>query len=267
MVAVGEPTKRPSFSTLTVDDVRRDPNVIHARLRATNPAYRGGALVAVKDVGLVGQINDRGVIDVSGLAGMPFAALDLRQTAISNLTPLAGMPLVMLGLEGTQVTDLSPLRGMKLQKLYLNDTSVASLDALKGMPLEELMLVNTGATDLSALDGMPLKMLWLNGTPVSDIAPIAGCPLMSLTLEGTQVIDLSSLAGHPTLERLHIGNTEVTDLSALEGVKLTRLIFAPDRITKGLDIVRGMTSLEEIGSTLDGRMPPERFWKRYAGAE
>jgi hypothetical protein len=263
MSPTGERRNRPAFSSLTIDDLKRDPNAIHERLRATNPAYRGGALLALQDVGLVGQINDRGVTDISGLAGMPFAALDLRQAAISDLSPLAGMPLVILGLEATRVEDLSPLRGAGLRKLYLNDTPVSNLDPLKGMPLEELMLAGTRVADVSPLAGMPLKMLWLNNTQVTNILSIAACPLVSLTLEGTSVSDLSPLAGHRTLERLHIGGTQVADLSPVSGTKLKRLIFTPARISNGLEIVRAMASMEELGTTFDGRMPPEQFWAIY----
>ena len=122
------------------------------------------------------------------------------------------------------------------------------------------MLVDVGVSDLSPLKGAPLKMLWLNNAPVSDIKPIAGCPLMSLTLEGTKVADLLPLTGHETLDRLHIGRTDVIDLSPLKGVKLGRLIFNPEKIRVGIDVVRDMKTLKELGSTLKGRMPPQAFW-------
>jgi internalin A len=63
-----------------------------------------------------------------------------------------------------------------------------------------------------------------------------------------------------SLERLHIGNTPVRDLTPLAGLKLTRLIFDPARITNGLDGIRQMASLKELGTTLETRMPPDQFW-------
>jgi len=262
--ATADLAEKTAHTLITVQELMQNPNIIHEKLRATNPTYQGNAVV-VDDPqnGLVGQINSSTVKDLSGLRGIPFAALDLRGTLVSDIAPLQGMPLTLLGLEKTGVTDITPLQGCKLQKLYLNDTAVADLSPLRGMPIEELMLVNTRVSDLSPLKGMPLKMLWLNGAPVSDIGSISACPLISLTLEGTEIADLSPLAAHPTLQRLHIGNTKVTDLSPLKGLKLTRLIFDPTRITRGLEIARGMTLLKEIGTTLERRMRPEQFWAMY----
>ena len=33
------------------------------------------------------------------------------------------------------------------------------------------------------------------------------------------------------------------------------------RITTGLDVVRNMKSIRQIGTTIKGVMPPEQFWK------
>jgi len=102
-------------------------------------------------------------------------------------------------------------------------------------------------------------MLWLNETPVDTIAPLAKAPLVSLTLHRTRVTDLSPLAG-TVLQRLHIAETPIADLAPLRGLPLTRLIFSPTTVTNGLEVVRAMTSLTELGSTLEARMPPENFW-------
>jgi hypothetical protein len=120
--------------------------------------------------------------------------------------------------------------------------------------------------DLEPFRGTPLEMLWLTETPVSDIAPLAGCPLVSLTLHRTQVRDLTPLAG-TGLARLHIGETPVTDLTPLRGLRLTRLIFDPRRIEQGLEIVREMATLTELGLTFEERMPPAQFWSRYTPEE
>ena len=254
----------PEYPSLSVEELTKNPDLFQQRLKETNPAYRGGALIANNpQLGLVGQINVATVSDISGLQGIPFNAIDLRNTPVSDISPLAGRPLKMLGLENTRVTDLSALNGMKLEKLYLNGTAVSDLRPLAGVPLLELMLVKTKVQDLTPLKGAPLTSLWVNDTQVSDIAPVAGCPLMSLTLANTPVSDISPLEGHATLERLHIGGTKVVDLSPLKGIKLGRLIFTPSSEMKGLDVVRGMKSMKEMGATLERRMPPDRFWARY----
>lgn len=255
------PGPEVSFESVTAKALLANKNLLHARIRATNPGYKGGAQIAYdKTVGLVGQFSLGTITNLAGLKGMPFGAIDLRGAPVVDLSPLKGMPLLMLGLEATRVVDLSPLKGMQIKKLYLSETAVMDLSPLAGSPLEELMLVDTRITDMSPLKKCPLKMLWLNNCPVSDIKPLAGCPLMSLTLEGSSVVDLSPLAGHATLERLHIGRTAITDLSALKGLKLGRLIFDPGKITVGMDGVREMKTLKEVGASLNRRMPPQVFW-------
>jgi internalin A len=251
-----------SFESVSVEELLANENLLHTRIRDTNPSYKGGAQIAYDEtLGLVGQLNLGSVTNLMGLKGIPFGALDLRNTPVVDLSPLSGMPLVMLGLEKTKVTNLSPLKGMKLKKLYLNETAVKDISPLADMPLEALMLVDTQVSDLAPLKGSPLKMLWLNNAPVSEIKPIAGCPLMSLTLEGSSVVDLSPLEGHKTLERLHIGRTGVTDLSPLKGLKLSRLIVNLEKITEGIDAAREMKTLKEIGPDLNRRMPPQAFWE------
>jgi internalin A len=250
-------------ATLSAEQVMAHPELVHARLKARNQYYQGeGRFAENPDVGLAAEIVEAAVVDLSPLQGLPFGALDLRATPVADLAPLAGMPLRLLALEQTRVTDLTPLKGMKLQKLYLNQTSVRDLTPLAGMPLVELMAVDAQIEDLTPLEGAPLEGLWLNRNPVTNVAPLARSPLITLTLEGTRVTDLGPLAAVKSLQRLHIGETPVRDLAPLAGLRLTRLIFNPARITNGLEAIRGMSSLEELGTTLEGRMPPARFWEQ-----
>ena len=68
----------------------------------------------------------------------------------------------------------------------------------------------------------------------------------------------------PMLQRLHIAETSVTDLTPLRHVSLTRLVFTPGRITEGLDTARQMTSLRQIGTRFDDNeknlTSPAMFW-------
>ena len=255
-----------SCSGLSAEQVLSNPEKLHQGLKARNPEYNGQARFAQDQIlGLVGDFTGSKISDLAPLAGIPFNALDLRGQPISDLKPLKGMPLTLLAIEDTQVSDLSPLKGMKLTKLYLNNTPVSDLKPLAGMPLNDLMLVGTRVRDLSPLKGSPVQTLWLNNTQVSDIAPLAKCHLVSLTLEGTRVSDLRALSRMTSLKRLHIGGTPVTDLTPLKALKLERLVFTPGTIKKGLDAARNMTTLKELGSTLEVLMPPDEFWSRYDG--
>jgi hypothetical protein len=253
---------------LQPQQIAASPERLHALLRARNPYYQGeGRFQLDPALGLVGEIVECAVVDLSPLRGIAFAALDLRATPVSDLGPLAGLPLKMLALENTRVTNLAPLAGSKLEKLYLNQTSVRDLRPLAGLPLVELMLVGAPVEDLEPLRGAPLTGLWLNQTRVTNIAALAACPLLTLTLEDTRVADLRPLAGMATLRRLHIGGTPVRDLTPLAGLRLTRLVFTPANVTNGLDEVRRMPTLEELGTSLEDLRPPAAFWAELdAGA-
>jgi Leucine-rich repeat (LRR) protein len=240
------------------------PELVDRALLETNPGYQGEALCQIQDGRVVAlQLSGTTITDLSALRGMGVQALDMRGLPIADLEELRGLDLSELYLEETDVRDLRPLEGMKLKQVYLSNTYITDLTPLKGMPIEQLNLLCTDVVDLSPLEGMPLVFLWLNETPVSDISPLAGCHrLMSLTLHRTEVSDLGPLSDLG-LKRLHIAETPVTDLTPLKGLALDRLIFTPSRIRKGLEIVREMQSLQELGTTFENRMPPDVFWHLY----
>jgi hypothetical protein len=257
----------PAEPTSPAGPISWTPERAHEALRQSNPAYNGRALFQIEgDQVTAAQLTETGVTDLTPLQRMLLKALDLRGAAVSDLGPLRGLPLRELYLEGTSVEDLGPLRGMKLKTLYLGGTAVADLGPLEGMPLTSLNALGTKVTDLGPLRGMPLEFLWLNETPVSDISPLADCPLVSLTLHRTQVEDLEPLIGS-NLQRLHIGETPVTDLTPIANLQLTRLIFTPGRITRGIDYARNMRSIREIGPTFENRMNPATFWALHDQGE
>ena len=237
---------------------------LKAALKEKNPDFQGEVVVDANNGGIYAvEIHDPAVEDIGPLAGLPLRVLDLARCHVADISPLKGAPLMELYLEETGVEDISTLKGMPLVKLYLSNTKVSDIGPLKGARLKELNLVGTKVADLSPLEGMGLEMLWLTGCPVSDIGPLQSVRLVSVTLADTKVSDISPLKGHPTLQRLHIAGTEVTDLSPLQWMKLTRLIFTPNRIKKGIEHARQLQGLGEIGTEFEGRMPPAQFWPLY----
>ncbi len=261
----GDSASRPAELVAT-------PEQMAAALKAKNPGFSGELqMEPISADLLVLVINDPELKDIRPLARQRIGRLDLSKCDIADLSPLQGLPLDALALEGNErLADITALRGMPLQKLYLSRTRVENLGPLRGAPLDELNLVGARVKDLSPLAECPIKMLWLTGCPVEDISPLRRVPLLSLTLQDTRVSDLSPLQGHP-LQRLHIGGTEVTDLTPLGSSQLTRLIFTPGKIKSGLDVVRTMTSLQELGTrfddTADDKMPPATFWELYDKGE
>lgn len=239
---------------------------LHEAIRSANPGYTGNGQFEVDQRGQPQAISldDCGITDFSPLRGMPLMALSARASLVPDIEALRGMPLVELYLEKCGVKDLSPLSGMtSLRKLYLSGTPVTDLGPLRGLSLVEMNLVETPVTDLGPLAGAPLQMLWLTDTRVQNLTPLANCPLISLTLHRTSVSDLSPLSG-TRLQRLHIGGTRVTDLTPLEGVPLTRLVFDAAQIQTGLEVVKQMTTLQEIGGQFEeganDLRPPAVYW-------
>lgn len=261
------PTAQVPSAPAVVDLVAERWEKLLEELRQANPelrtdqtGYRGsdGQLTML-------EFQAAGLHNIAPLAGLPLQFLSLKDCPVSDLTPLKGMPLEELGLEGTQVSDLTPLAGMPLRSLWLNGAPVADLRPLTGLPLTSLNLLGTKVVDLTPLRGMPLESLWLNETAVEDLTPLAECPLVSLTLYRTPVHDISVVRHLPGLQRLHLGESRVTDLRPLEGLRLTRLIVTPQNITEGWDVVRRMHTLEELDIELrDGRRwTPAEFWERF----
>ena len=227
------------------------------------------------------------VSDLSPLKGAPLTRLDIASTAVADLDPLRGMALEDLNCTGTRIFDLAPLRGMPLKRLSVHATPVKDFSILKELPLEELNVMETAFADLNLLKGMalsslsvwsnlvtdisplrdlPLQRLALLGTPVWDLSPLKGKMLSDLNIQDSKVKSLEPLRGMP-LTTLYMGRTEVSDLTPLEGMKLEVLSFSEERIARGIEIVRGMKSMQTIHMIGIGlkssSSSPVEHWKAY----
>ena len=214
-----------------------------------------------------------GVEDITPLKGLPLRSLDLGFLPVEDLSPLDGMPLRSLTLEqdedseGPKIddADLAMLKGMPLESLKMQFQDIENISSLADFKLKELNLYGTRVSDISTLKGMPLSSLWLRRTPVSDITALEGVKLVSLDLKETKVSDLNALKGMTSLKRLNIAETDVKDLTPLAGLELERLIFTRDNIDVGLEVVRAMTSIREIGESLEdsANMTFDGYWNEY----
>jgi hypothetical protein len=205
------------------------------------------------------------ITDLSPLKGMQLTRLVFHNTQMVDLSPLENMPLSELICSYTQVSDLAPLKSTRLKLLDIKQTNVSDLSPLKGLKLEILECTSTKVRDLSPLENMPLKFLELGWTEVSDLTPLKGMPLADLRCHYTNVKDLSPVA-NSRLTNLWSNNTQVSDLSPLKGLNLTGLTVTPKNITKGMDVIRTMKSLPNIG--LDGiAYPTDEFWRLYDAGE
>lgn len=156
--------------------------------------------------------------------------------------------------------------GMPLDYLLCN-RYVADLRPLAGLSkLTKLSIVGTEATDLTPLKNLKLTELHCNASKILDLSPLVGMKLKVFNCDNTQVSDLSPLQGMP-LEVLRCDTTSVTDLTPLQGMKLTKLSLTPKKISKGMDVIRQMKSLQSIGIVWNEYVPTAEFWKKYDAGE
>ena len=182
------------------------------------------------------------LVDLSPLTGLPLTSLEIRSDQLSDLSPLKGMPLTSFACFAKQVDDLSPLRGMKLRYLKFEQGSVSDLSPLKGMPLDTLT-VWAKVSDLSPLKGMKLVNLYLPAINTDDLTALSDMKtLKDLSISDTEISDLSALKGLK-LTRLDVSGTRVTDLSPLKGMKLTGMVCIGARVSD-LSPLDGMPLLE-----------------------
>ena len=241
---------------------------IQSVLRRANSQYLGqGKFHQENGQIIAAEFPNCGLKDLSPLRGLQLQALDLSGNPVRELRHLRGMPLVRLYLEFTLVESLVELADAQLVELRLNGSPVQKLDGLEGQPLENLYAVGTQINDVKALSTSNLKQLWLTESPVSDLSPLSGLSLVSLTIHRTLVADLDFVRKLPLIQRLHIGETLISDLTPLRGLNLTRLVFTPDRIDKGIAVVKGLSNLKEIGTKFDDQgkdlMPTDAFWAQF----
>ncbi len=242
---------------------------LHTKLRELSPNYNGKGDFIVQDGKIVkALLNSLGLTDLSPLKGLPLTLLSCENNKIRDLSPLQGMPLTSVYIHQCQVADLSPLRGMKLTTLWAGFNSITDISLLAGMPLTYLNLDEARILDLSPLRGMKLEWLAVCRSGITNLAPLASMPLHTLVCVGNRIADLSPLKGMPLAE-LDCGQTEVTDLTTLEGATLKTLRFSADRITKGMETIRKMKSIELIDGTggKQNPVPAAEFWKRFDAGE
>jgi Leucine-rich repeat (LRR) protein len=208
----------------------------------------GLAYTAVTDAGLsrFQDCKDLGLLDLHGCAKITDAGLaDLKDW--KNLW--------LLNLDHTKVTDATLARCKDCKNLYC-------------LGLRATQVTDEGLACLT--DRKELNVLSLAETKVTDagLAHLKDCKhLLELYLDGTKAGDtgLANFKGID-LTLLSIQNTGITDLTPLQGMRLGTIYLTPKNITKGLDILRDMKSVN-IGINSDQTWPAAEFWERYDKGE
>lgn len=160
-----------------------------------------------------------------------------------------------LWFHGDDLVDLAPLRGLPVVSLGFRDSKISDLRPLAGLPLRSLCVRSPALTDLSPLSGVPITSLYLNCDNLVDLGPLKESRLKTLSLRCPKLTDLSAIR-HQRLEYLNLRDCGVTDLGSLEGISVEVMDFDIERITKGLDVLRGIKGLKQINGC-----KPEDFWE------
>jgi len=256
-------------------------------------------LTVREDGRLALDLSDTKVLDLTPLAGVSLATLDLSKCSeLADLSPLRGLALVELNVSNTRVADLAPLREMHtLEKLNVSSSKVTTLAALEAlrlrslafrecpirdlnpirkMPLEAVDLYMTRVTDLSPLVGMPIKSINLTGCPVLDFSPLTQLPLEKCLLQHNRITDLGVLRGKPLKELVLWGCVDARNYTAIAQIQTLELLVLPSefRTLPGEEIaaissLRKLPNLRQIGATIMNRMGVEAtgskdiFWQDW----
>ncbi len=279
-VAGGKPWESPDFQRW-MKDVAAKPaleqvDAVSKKLMELNPGFDGqisspwgeSKPPVIQDDNVVEmQIFIDKVADLSPIRALPelgklHCLFRQKTTQRIDLSSLNGTRIHMLKtVVGT--IDLSTVKGLPLTDLACFGSGVTNLTPISGMPLHTLWLTgNWELTNLEPLKGMPLTFFTCDNTQVADLSPLYGMRLTGLICHVTKVADLSPLKGMP-LEELTCDRTLITDLSPLAGMKLKRLSFTPKPELKGLQAIRQMNSLAEIGTGNGKMISSSEFWKQY----
>ena len=240
-----------------------------------------------------------GATDLSPLKGAPLEHVFFWGCKnLQDLSPLQGSPLKELHFtHSTRQPDLSVLADLKLEKLEFDPTQVTEkgLAALRAM--DSLQQINPSAAWIDAADfwkrydagefrrppihtalkaANPGYGEWgwfptengkiveanLQKCQITDLSPLKGLPIRSLDCRSNPITDLSPLQGMP-LRFLDIRSTKVTDLTPLADSGMEHFRFSPKAIKKGMDILRGLKTLQTIAVDDGKPMAVAEFWKKY----
>ncbi|MFH0907273.1 MAG: protein kinase [bacterium] len=201
--------------------------------------------------GLVLEIGNGGIKDLSPIGGMPISTLLFAGNDVESLEPLRGMPLVALKCGGNPIQSLEPLRGSNLETFHCDSCRITSLaplqgmsllslscahnplqdglEALRGMPLAVLSCGGCGIGSLESLRGLPISILYCDSNQINDLDPLRGMPLTSLTCAGNQISSLEPLRGMQ-LNSLHCGCNQIDSLEPLKGMPLNMISCHCNRI-------------------------------------
>jgi serine/threonine protein kinase/Leucine-rich repeat (LRR) protein len=215
---------------------------VAARLRKHNPGFDGNVKHEI-DGHVVARLEF--LVDHVTDLTLVQALRDLKFLSVSGSAPGKG-----------KLSDLSPLRDMNLTALVCRNTEVADLKPLAELDLAQLDCSATRVTELSPVKKASLRILYIADTKIADLSPLRGSKtLVDLRINRTPVTDLSMLEGMK-LSVLHLAGTRIADLSMLKGLPLTSVNLARTAVSD-LSLLKGkaLTELDFSGTAVSDLAP------------
>ncbi|MFO0802890.1 MAG: SUMF1/EgtB/PvdO family nonheme iron enzyme [Gemmataceae bacterium] len=176
--------------------------------------------------------------DLSRLEGMNLAGLntlDLRDTQVSD----AGM---------VYFRDCKNLTGLFLSSTRVSEAGLANFNdckALIELSLRGMKVTDAGLKHFKDCTGLQVLDLGSTSATAAGLTLFKAMPLRTIRIDGSEIADLTSLRG-----------------IALEDIRLT-----PKSITKGLEVLRSMKSIQTIAVDENQSQPAAEFWERYDKGE
>ncbi|WP_456287301.1 stalk domain-containing protein [Paenibacillus sp. AK002] len=194
--------------------------------------------------------------EIKSIQGLQSASnlkyLDLSNNEIDDITPLKSLTkLRELDIADNQIASIQELSAMTdLEMLIVNRNQISSIDVIKQLGrLHSFEANDNQISNITALS-MATELTWLqlNGNQIAKIQPLSRLTkLKNLELASNRFSDLSPLKPlSKSLMSLNIGNNRISDLRALEGMTLMRVLSADNNQIKKLDPLKKMSSLSSL---------------------
>jgi len=225
--------------------------------------------------------------DFGSLKGMHLDFLDVGSSHAKDLSALEGMPLRSLWADRSQIKDLKAIGSLTSLEVLGLPGDASGIDLSKLKSLREVLCFRFSPDQIPGAQfremfvqaeaawkkwsGQLLKLrgrnigphcisvsnpegfeLSLEGTGISELGPLAEVPMQALRLDRLDLpIDLEPLRNHPTLRRLVLSDSNVSQIKPLLDVKLDVIVAAAS--IRDIALLAAHPSLQFLGYQPDRR--------------
>lgn len=217
-----------------------------------------------------------GINDLTGLEkAVNLQVLDLTNNNINNISPITNISgLFMLNLDNNQIEDITGIENLTgLAYLDLDNNQIQDLREVENLNgLKWLNLANNQISDFAAVNGLSeltslnlssnnitnipdlsnnykLEKLYLNKNKVDDIAGLAGAAsLQEFCLNSNNISNdnLTTLQGLTSLERLELGDNQISDISSLGSLNNLAVLVLDNNQIEDITAFADLNNLQKL---------------------